>query len=46
MQSQTNALTSGLSTNWVDVAGSDAVTSTNITIIPTVPAAFYRLRQP
>jgi autotransporter-associated beta strand protein len=46
LQSQTNSLSSGLSTNWVDVAGSSAVTSTNLTITKTVPVAFYRLRHP
>ena len=46
LQSQTNSLSSGLSTNWMDVTGSDAVTSTNLSINATVPAAFYRLRHP
>lgn len=46
LQVQTNSLSSGLSTNWVDVAGSSAVTSTNLTISATVPTAFYRLRHP
>jgi len=46
LQAQTNALNTGLTTNWVDVAGSAAVTSTNLPISTTVPTAFYRLRHP
>ena len=46
LQSQTNSLSSGLSTNWVDVTGSAAITSTSITISPVVPTVFYRLRHP
>jgi hypothetical protein len=46
LQSQTNALSTGLGTNWVDVTGSDAITSTNITINPANPTLFYRLRHP
>jgi fibronectin-binding autotransporter adhesin len=46
LQSQTNSLSTGLSTNWVDVAGSGSMTSTNITIDPTRPTQFYRLRRP
>ncbi len=46
LQSQTNSLNTGLSTNWFDVAGSASVTSTNININSAVPTAFYRLRQP
>ena len=46
LQTQTNSLTIGLGTNWVDVAGSASVTSTNITISPALPTAFYRLRNP
>jgi autotransporter-associated beta strand protein len=46
LQSQTNSLSTGLSTNWVDVTGSAAITSTNITINPAEPTAFYRLRTP
>ncbi len=46
LQSQTNALSTGLGTNWVDVVGSDAITSTNITINPANPTLFYRLRHP
>jgi autotransporter-associated beta strand protein len=46
LQQQTNSLSIGLGTNWVDVAGSSSVISTNITINPAVPSAFYRLRHP
>jgi autotransporter-associated beta strand protein len=45
LQFQTNALTKGLSTNWVTMAGSSAVTSTNLTVVTTTPAVFYRLSQ-
>jgi len=46
LQQQTNSLSVGLGTNWVDVAGSAAVTSTNISINPAARTAFYRLRHP
>jgi fibronectin-binding autotransporter adhesin len=46
LQSQTNNLSVGINTNWADVAGSAAVTSTNLTIIPENPSVFYRLRNP
>lgn len=46
LQVQTNALNVGLSTNWVDVAGSANVTSTNLPITPGTPTTFYRLRLP
>lgn len=46
LQNQTNSLSAGLSTNWVDVAGSSNVTSTNITVNPAYPTVFYRLRHP
>lgn len=46
LQSQTNSLTVGISGNWADVAGSASVTSTNVTIIPSNPTVFYRLRHP
>ncbi len=45
LQSQTNSLTVGLSTNWVDVAGSAFLTSTNLTMNPN-GVAFFRLRHP
>jgi autotransporter-associated beta strand protein len=44
LQAQTNALNAGLRTNWVDVPGSTAINSTNITIDPTKPTVFYRLK--
>lgn len=46
LQQQTNSLAVGISTNWEDVAGSENLTGTNITIDPANPAAFYRLRKP
>ena len=46
LQSQTNSLGAGLGTNWVDVPGSSSITSTNITVNPSMPSAFYRLRNP
>jgi hypothetical protein len=44
LQAQTNSLSVGLGTNWVDVTGTASVTSTNMPIIPTNPTVFYRLR--
>jgi autotransporter-associated beta strand protein len=46
LQQQTNSLSVGLSTAWVDVPGSASLTSTNIPINPATPTAFYRLRHP
>jgi autotransporter-associated beta strand protein len=49
LQSQTNALGAGLigsSNAWFDVAGSSSVTATNLTINPTNPTVFFRLRRP
>ncbi len=46
LQNQTNSLSTGLSTNWSDVAGSDSITSTNVTISLTNSAVFFRLRHP
>ena len=43
LQMQTNSLSIGLSTNWVDVSNSQLINSTNITVDPTRPAVFYRL---
>jgi autotransporter-associated beta strand protein len=45
LQAQTNALSKGLSTNWVAIPGSSAVTSTNLTVVPGNPSVFYRLSQ-
>ncbi len=46
LQQQTNSLTVGLGTNWVDLSDTAAVTSTNIAINPKMPTTFYRLRKP
>ena len=43
LQSQTNPLGVGLSTNWQNVAGSESVTSTNFPVNTAVPTMFYRL---
>jgi len=43
LQVQTNSLTTGLTTNWVVVPGSSAVTTTNFPMGGTNPAVFYRL---
>lgn len=45
LQMQTNSLSVGISTNWVSIPGSSAITSTNITINPSTPSAFFRLTQ-
>lgn len=44
LQQQTNSLSTGLGTNWVDVPGSTSITSTNITMDPAKPTVFYRLK--
>jgi hypothetical protein len=46
LQSQTNALNVGINATWTDVAGSAAVTSTNMPINPANPTVFFRLRHP
>jgi autotransporter-associated beta strand protein len=46
LQEQTNSLATGLGTNWVVVAGSTAVTTTNITVNPTNGSMFFRLALP
>jgi autotransporter-associated beta strand protein len=46
LQAQTNGLSIGLSTNWVDVAGSDSVLSVTNTINPANDTVFYRMRPP
>jgi autotransporter-associated beta strand protein len=43
LQEQTNSLSVGLSTNWVNVSGSTATNAVSITIDPTKPAMFFRL---
>ena len=45
LEQQTNALSTGLSTNWVDVTPGSAST-TNITVDATIPTVFYRLVYP
>ncbi len=45
LQTQTNSLSIGLDTNWVDVSGSTSFSSTNITINANQPATFYRLKK-
>jgi fructan beta-fructosidase len=46
LQEQTNSLNIGLSTNWVDVAGSANMTATNLLINLASPTVFYRLSPP
>jgi autotransporter-associated beta strand protein len=46
LQAQTNSIGIGLSNNWVNVAGSASITSTNITMDSTKGAVFYRLVKP
>jgi len=46
LQEQIDALNMGLSTNWVDVAGSANLISTNLPINPANQTVFYRLRYP
>ena len=44
LQQQTNSLSKGLGSNWVDVLGSPGITTTNIPVDPASPAVFYRLK--
>ena len=46
LQIQTNGLSTGLSTNWVTLPGSELVNSTNLTINPANGAVFYRMVYP
>ena len=46
LQSQTNNLNVGISTNWTDIVGSGSATNYNTSIIPANPTVFYRLRHP
>jgi len=46
LQSQTNTLGVGLTTNWVDIAGSSSSTQALIQINVANPAVFFRLRHP
>jgi len=46
LQAQTNGLGTGLTTNWVDVPGTAAVTVTNLPVGAVNPTVFFRLRHP
>jgi hypothetical protein len=46
LQVQTNSQTTGLRTNWVDVAGSTTVSNVTVTINPTNGSVFYRMLYP
>jgi autotransporter-associated beta strand protein len=46
LQVQTNAITVGLRSNWVDVAGSTSVNTMNFTIDPANGSVFYRMVYP
>jgi len=46
LQAQTNSLSIGLNSNWVDVPGSASVTAVNMPLNPANPTVFYRLRHP
>ncbi len=43
LQTQTNALGTGLGTNWFPVPGSEQVTATNLPVVTTNDAVLYRL---
>ena len=43
LQAQTNALSTGLGTNWVDLSGSSTTNQVIITINPTNGTVFYRM---
>jgi hypothetical protein len=46
LQVQTNTLSFGLGTNWLALAGSERVTSTNLTINPANGAVLCRMVYP
>jgi fructan beta-fructosidase len=46
LQEQTNSLSVGLNTNWVEVGSSANVTTTNTLIIPANQSVFFRLSPP
>jgi autotransporter-associated beta strand protein len=46
IQVQTNTPGQGLSTSWVTLEGTDKVTSTNLTLSPSVGSVFYRMVYP
>jgi hypothetical protein len=43
LQAQTNSLSTGLGTNWVDVAGSSTTNQVSIGVDPASPSVFYRM---
>jgi fibronectin-binding autotransporter adhesin len=43
LQVQTNSLSTGLGTNWVDVPGSSSVTNVVVPVNPDNPTVFYRM---
>ena len=46
LQSQTNSLTTGLTTNWFTWPNSTNVTSVPVAMDPTAPTVFFRLVYP
>jgi autotransporter-associated beta strand protein len=46
LQAQTNSLQLGLSTNWVTLPGSGAITNLSVTIDPANGSTFYRIAHP
>jgi hypothetical protein len=46
LQTQTNTVTVGLNTNWVDVAGASATNKVIVTMNPANGSAFYRMVYP
>jgi autotransporter-associated beta strand protein len=46
LQTQTNTLSTGLNTNWVNVPGSDGVTNMSFNVDTTQGAIFYRMVHP
>lgn len=46
LQSQTNSLSVGLTTNWLDVASSTQTNQVSVPISPANPAVFFRLTYP
>jgi MBG domain-containing protein len=46
LQAQTNSASVGISTNWVDIAGSETNAQAVIVIDPANPTVFFRLRSP
>jgi len=46
LQTQKNDFQSGLTTNWVDLVGTDSSTQAVVTINSTNGSVFFRLRHP